>query len=154
MSSRGDSVSARRRVQQQRASVQHRTGDLVCRRHPFPSSPGPRPVLARGQRDPTRADVSTQGGPGKPLPSAKPAPGPASGAARRGEGIIGSSRRRQPRRGRATVAEPKGAKPLRWAAWAVVSGRGIYWAPPDASGPGRAPSLGICAAIRLVKETM
>lgn len=104
MSSRGDSVSARRRVQQQRASVQHRTGDLVCRRHPFPSSPGPRPVLARGQRDPTRADVSTQGGPGKPLPSAKPAPGPASGAARRGEGIIGSSRRRQPRRGRATVA--------------------------------------------------
>lgn len=31
-------------------------------------------------------------------------------------------------------AEPKGAKPLRCA---VVPGRGIYWAPPDASGPGR-----------------
>lgn len=105
----------------------------ACRRHPFPSSAGPRPVLARGQRDPTRADVSKQGEPaaGQPLPSAKPAPGPSVAARELLGPLVGANHAAAALR---SPAEPKGAKPLRCA---VVPGRGIYWAPPDASGPGR-----------------
>lgn len=98
----GDSVSARRRrhvqQQQQRASVQHRTSDLVagCRRHPFPS-PG---WCWRAVRETRHEQMSARR-------AGRAAIAKCQASARtisRGAGIIGSSRRRQPRRGRATVA--------------------------------------------------